>query len=267
MNNPLTLKKKLRGGTPVLGGWTSLGHPSVTEIFSAAPFDFIGIDLEHSTISQAEAQRIIAAAHDKGVPCLPRPASHEESQIQKLLDSGADGIILPNVSTPQQIQGILQGCLYPPLGRRSYGISRAQGYGFDFEGYTASWNERFALIIQIESIEAVNTLDSLLTQEGVDGVMIGPYDISGSLGVPGRLSHPEVRQACGRVLAACQRYQKACGTQIVEPNEESVREAFSAGYQFLVLASDIFLLWKWTERMERLMTIFRQRGLSQAIVP
>ena len=252
------MKKLFPSSGPVFGAWTSLGHPSITEILAAAGVDFIGIDLEHSTISQEQAQRIIAAAQAGGVVCLPRVASHNGEQIKRLLDSGADGVIVPNVSTRAQVEQLIAWCKYPPLGARSYGIARAQGYGMAFDTYVSQWNERSTLLIQIESVAGVEAIDALLGFEAVDGVMIGPYDISGSMGIPGQLEHPRVAEACGRVIEACQRHRKACGTQVIEPTEASVVAALGTGYTFVVLASDVFLLWTWSERMRRLTATLRR---------
>lgn len=247
----------LRTRAPVFGAWTSLAHPSISEIFTYAGVDFIGIDLEHSTISQEQAQWIIAAAHNGGTSCLPRVSSHNGEQIKRLLDSGADGVIVPQVSTLAEVERIVEWSKYPPLGRRSYGVARAQGYGFRFEDYTNNWNERSVIIIQIESIRAVEAVDELLSNADVDGVMIGPYDLSGSLGIPGRVFDPQVANACRRVIEACRRSNKACGTQIVDPAEQNVREALANGYNFVVLASDVFILWKWSERMRDLTQVIR----------
>ena len=243
----------LRGRTPVFGGWTSLGHPSITEVFTRAGLDFIGIDLEHSTISQEQAQRIIAAAHAGGAACLPRVASHNGEQIRRLLDSGADGVIVPNVSSAAEVERLVSWCKYPPVGQRSYGVARAQGYGCDFDEYIRTWNERSALIIQIESVEAVDVVETLVSHTAVDGAMIGPYDISGSLGLPGQLDHPRVMAACAKVLDACRKAGKGCGTQLIEPTRAQVAAALEAGYTFVVLASDVFVLWKWSEQMRSLL--------------
>lgn len=248
------LRRRLRGRAPVFGAWTSLGHPSITEIFSTAGVAFVGIDLEHSTINQREAQRIIAAAHAAGVACLPRVASHNGEQIRRLLDSGADGVIVPQVSRLGEVERIVEWCKYPPLGKRSYGVARAQGYGADFERYVKTWNERSTILIQIESISGVEAADELLAHNAVDGAMVGPYDLSGSLGIPGQLSDARVTEACARVIDACRRHRKACGTQLVEPTEQEVRDALAVGYSFVVLASDVFVLWKWSERMRNLVS-------------
>ncbi|MBI3318504.1 MAG: 4-hydroxy-2-oxovalerate aldolase [Candidatus Omnitrophica bacterium] len=242
----------------MFGTWISFGHPSIAELFSRTGADFIGIDLEHSTLSLKEAQHLIAAAQAQGVPAIPRVSSHNGEQIRRLLDSGADGIIVPNVSSLEQIEKIVEWSKYPPEGKRGFGVARAQGYGLDFSQYVERWNHRSTLLLQIESMEAVERAESLLSHRAVDGAMVGPYDLSGSLKVPGELDHPKVKEACARVVEACRRSGKACGTQIVDPDERNVSEALGEGYSFVILASDVFLLWKWSERIHRLLEGLRR---------
>lgn len=247
-----TLSQQFRSREPLFAGWTSWGHPSITEVFAKIGLDFIGIDIEHSTIHQEQALVLIAAAQAAGTACLPRVASHNGEQIRRLLDSGADGIIVPNVAHPEEVKQLVDWCKYPPVGQRSFGVARAQGYGFDFQEYVESWNRRSALILQIESVAGVEAVDSLLAHDAVDGAMVGPYDLSGSLGIPGQLSHPRVTEACARVVEACRKRKKGCGTQVVDPDPDNVAACFRAGYTFVVLASDVFLLWKWSQRMKEL---------------
>jgi len=251
------LKKQLEERRKVFAVWTSFGHPSISEVFSRIGVDFVGIDLEHSTISLEQAQQIITVCHGSGTPALPRIASHNMEMIKRLLDSGADGIIAPLVSQTSDVERLIGWCKYPPVGQRSYGVARGQGYGFDFEEYTRSWNETSILIIQIESVQGVEKVEELLNFEEVDGAMIGPYDISGSVGVPGQLNHPDVVEACKKVISACQRSGKSCGIHLVEPSLKSVQKAFSDGYTFVVLASDVFLLWKWGASMKDLIEKIR----------
>jgi 2-keto-3-deoxy-L-rhamnonate aldolase RhmA len=248
------LKNKFINRETVLAGWTSIGHPQVTEMLTMSGVDFVGIDIEHSTISQEQAQSIISACHSAGVCCLPRIATHNQEVIKRLLDSGADGIIVPTVDTPEQVEKLIEWMKYPPLGKRGYGIARAQGYGHDFEEYTSNWNDSSSLIIQIESISAVENIEKLLQFEEVDGAMVGPYDISGSLGIPGQIDHQKVKDAGKQVVDACHKFGKSCGTQDIDPTSESVQAALDSGYTFVVLASDVFILWKWGERMKKVVT-------------
>lgn len=252
-----TFRDRLRREV-LFGAWTSIGHPSITEIFTRAGVDFIGIDLEHSTISHEQAQRIIAASQVAELACLPRVASHNGEQIKRLLDSGADGVIVPMVSTVEEVEQIVQWCKYPPLGRRAFGVARAHGYGFDFDRYVAEWNDRSTIVIQIESVAGVEAVEELLAPPEVDGAMVGPYDLSGSLGIPGQLHDARVVEAAEHVLGVCRRRGKACGMHLTVPTEADLRGAVVAGYTFIVLSSDVFLLWDWSARMKAAIASFRE---------
>jgi 2-keto-3-deoxy-L-rhamnonate aldolase RhmA len=243
------LKSRLRGRDRTFAAWTSLGHPQITEMFTRAGVDFVGIDIEHSTISLEQSRDIIAAAQGGGSLCLPRVASHDAHTIRRLLDGGADGVIVPTVETAAQTEAIVSAVKYPPIGRRGFGVARAQGYGHDFDDYTATWNDVSSVVVQIESMTGVGNADEICSHPGVDAVIVGPYDISGSLGMPGCIDAPEVRAAARQVVEACARHGKGCGTQIVEPDATNVAAAFEDGFTMVLLASDVFLLWKWAERM------------------
>lgn len=253
MKNSLKLKNALRNREQLFAAWISFSHPSIAETFAKAGFDFISIDMEHSTISITEAQRIIAACQSEGVPCLPRPVSHSNDYIKPLLESGADGMLIQMVNNADQVNKLIDNIKYPPLGKRSFGVNRAQAYGFDFEEYINSWNQNSSFIIQVESVEAVENINSLLEFDEVDGVMIGPYDISGSLGVPGQLNHPKVIEASKKVINACKKFNKSCGTQLNDPNPKNINSLFELGYTFAILGSDLFVLWKWAEGMKKIM--------------
>lgn len=254
-----SLKGRFRSCARIFAGWTSLAHPAVTEIFCKSGVAFVGIDLEHSTISLDLARQSILVCHAAGVMCLPRIASHNAEMSRRLLDAGADGLIVPTVSTPKEVEQIVSWSKYPPAGCRGYGVSRAQGFGFDFSDYVKTWNETSSLLIQIETVQGVENVEKIIASDWVDGVMVGPYDLSGSLGIPGQIDHPRVRRACRHVVAACAKAGKSCGTHLVEADAPSVRRAFSSGFNFVILSSDIFLLWKWGARMRTLM-----RALSRS---
>jgi len=253
----LDIKRKFRERKTIFAAWTSLAHPSITEIFARSGVDFVGIDIEHSTISQEQSQRIIAACQSEGICCLPRIASHNMEMIKRLLDSGADGIIAPMISTSDEVEQLISWCKYPPVGKRSFGIARAQGYGFDFHEYVAGWNESSTVIVQIESVLGVENIDKILSHPEIDGAMVGPYDLSGSLGIPGQLNHPLIVESCKKVIDACKRHGKSCGTQVIEPDKENIEKAFVEGYTFVVLASDVFALWKWSEGMKSVIGPFK----------
>lgn len=254
----LELKQKLRNRERLFAGWVSFSHPSITETFARAEFDFIAIDMEHSTISLSEAQRIISASQSEGVPCLPRPVSHSNDWIKPLIESGADGMLIQMVNTPEQVQALINDIKYPPIGKRSYGVNRAQAYGFDFDKYIKEWNDESIFMIQVETIQAVENIEKLVAFDEVDGVMIGPLDISGSLGVPGQTTHPLVLEASRKVIEACEKYGKSCGTQVADSTLESVQALFDLGHTYAILGSDLFVLWKWAEKMRALVKEMRK---------
>lgn len=252
-----SLKLKFRNRERLFGGWVSYAHPSITETFAKADFDFMAIDMEHTTISVEQAQRIIAACQAENIPCFPRPVSHSNDWIKPLLESGADGMLIQMVNTPREVRNLIDLCKYPPIGNRSFGVNRAHGYGFDFPEYIKSWNEDSVFLLQIESITAVENIDLLLDFDEVDGVMVGPYDISGSLGVPGETSHPKVIEASQRVIEACEKKGISCGTQIADVSQQSVDDLFALGYTYAILGSDLFVLWKWAKSMDELIKTYR----------
>ncbi len=251
------LKVRLRSRERLFAGWVSYANPSITETFARAGFDFMVIDMEHSTISQEQAQRIIAASQSEGVPCIPRPVSHSNDHLKPLLESGADGALLPMVESEEAVSRLVRDFYYAPKGRRSYGVSRAQAYGFDNDDYFATWNGFGALMLQIESIEGVERVDEILANDDVDGVMIGPMDLSGSLGVPGQTQHPDVLDASRRVIEACERAGISCGTQLSDPDRAGVEQLFAMGYTYAILSSDLFAMTNWARSMMPLMENLR----------
>ena len=246
------LKQKLRNRERLFAGWISYAHPSITETFASADLDVVFIDMEHSTISIEQGQRIIAACHGENVPCIPRPVSHSNDYIKPLLESGADGMLIQMVETADQVEQLISYIKYPPLGCRTYGVNRAHSYGLEFDDYINSWNQTSVFLLQIESVLGVKNIDQLLAYDEIDGVMIGPLDLAGSLGVPGQTKHPLVIEASQQVIEACKRYGKSCGTQVADPNSSELDSLFSLGHSFAILGSDLFVLTKWASDMRSL---------------
>jgi 2-dehydro-3-deoxyglucarate aldolase len=241
------LKLKFAGRELIFGAWMSFAHPSIAEILSSGNFDFLAIDMEHTTISLEQAQRIIAASQSSGVPCLPRPVSHSNDWIKPLLDSGADGIIAPLVNDFEESTILSDLIKYPPEGKRSFGVNRAHGYGRNFEKYINDWNDNSLYIAQIENVHGLKSIDQILKTKNLDGVMIGPYDMSGSLGVPGQTQHQLVLEAEKVIIEACQRAGISCGTQLAQFNQLNIEVALSKGYTFIIASSDLFILNDWTQ--------------------
>ena len=250
-------KTRLQNRDLMFAGWISFAHPSITETFARADLDFMLIDMEHSTISLEQGQRIVAASQSGGVPCMPRPVSHNNDYIKPLLESGADGILIQMVETDHQVRKIIDFAKYPPLGKRTYGVNRAQSYGFDLDEYFSNWNNSSSIMLQIESVEGVKNIEKLIDFDEVDGVMIGPLDLSGSLGVPGDVHHPLVIEASSHVIKACRNRGISCGTQLSNVSVDGVQGLLDLGYTYIILGSDLFVLCQWAMDMRNLVHSFK----------
>ena len=148
----MDLKTKLRKRKTVFGSWTSTGNEDIVELFLHSKFDYLGIDLEHSTISLEKTKQIISLCEKYKTSCLPRVPNIDEGLIKRLLDAGASGIIAPNIESENDVKRLVQIVKYPPLGKRGYGISKAHAYEKKFTEYTKTWNRKSVIAIQIESL-------------------------------------------------------------------------------------------------------------------
>ena len=225
-----------------IGSWIQIGHPVVAEIMASAGFDWLAIDLEHSTITLREAEDLIRTIDLKGVPPLVRLASNNAEQIKRVMDAGAHGVIVPMVRSSEEAVKAVQAVKYPPDGERSIGLARAQGYGQDFERYFHWQKEESLVIVQIEHIDAVQNLEAILKVPGVDAYIVGPYDLSGSLGIPGEFDAPQFTQAIKEIGEVSKRLEVPGGVHIVEPDPKALNESIARGNQFIAYGVDTRML-------------------------
>lgn len=237
-----TLKDKLRNNEFTLGSWITLGHPSIGEIMASAGFDWLTIDMEHSVIGLKEAQMLISTIDSKGVVPLVRVGENNANLIKRVMDAGAHGVIVPMVNTKADAQAAVIAVKYPPKGTRGVGLARAQEYGVGFEEYRDWLSEGSVVIVQIEHIRAVENLESILTVEGVDGFIIGPYDLSGSLGVPGDFDHPAMLEALSHVKEISSKLGAMAGVHVIPPEPDEVKAKVKEGYSFIAYSLDTLFL-------------------------
>jgi 2-dehydro-3-deoxyglucarate aldolase/4-hydroxy-2-oxoheptanedioate aldolase len=195
-------RSKLLAGDLLVGPVVTLPAPEVAEILAAAGFDWLFVDAEHAPLGMRDVQALLQAAGFH-CPCLVRVPAGEEAWIKKALDTGAAGLIIPQVHSPEQAERVVSLCKYPPQGARGVGVARAQGYGSRFGEYVATANEQLTVVVQAESAEAVRNIGAIARVPGVDAILVGPYDLSASLGKPGELADPDVRGAIAAVRDAC----------------------------------------------------------------
>ena len=237
-----SLKSKLAGDKLTLGSWITLAHPAVAEIMSRAGFDWLAVDLEHSVITIREAEELIRVIALSEVCPLVRLSSNDPVQIKRVMDAGAHGVIVPMVNSTLDAGRAVEAVRYPPMGQRGVGLARAQGYGSAFESYRKWVHQDSVVVVQVEHIEAVNNLEAILSVEGVDGFIVGPYDLSGSLGVPGQFDHPSMQEAMDKIQSTGIASGKAAGIHVIEPDTEELLQRVNEGYSFLAYSLDIRML-------------------------
>ena len=236
------LKAKLKARELCLGTWITLGNSTIAEIFSRAGFDWVVVDLEHSTISIDQAGELIRTIELAGTSPLARLTSNDTNLIKRVMDAGAHGVVVPNVNTSEEASKAVAATRYAPLGHRGVGLARAQGYGPKFSDYLDWQKDGPIVIVQIEDKVALDHLESIFTTQGVDGFIIGPYDLSCSMGIPGEFERPEFLAAMKRILSTGLRLDCPPGVHVVEPDPVGLRQAISDGYRFIAYSVDIRML-------------------------
>ncbi len=236
------LKKIIRDSQLSFGSWITLGHTSIPEIMARAGFEWLVIDLEHSAIDIQRTQELIQIIELRGLTPLVRLTANDPALIKRVMDAGAYGVIVPMVKSREDALKAVEAVKYPPLGTRSVGLARAQGYGITFDEYKSWINENSIIIVQIEHIEATKSLEEIFSVDEIDGYMIGPYDLSASLGIPGELNHDRVLDAEREVLEASKKYKKIAGIHVVEPDVELTLEKIRRGYKFIAVSIDFLFL-------------------------
>ena len=238
----MSLKQKLKNNETTIGSWITLGHSAIAEIMARTGFDWLVIDMEHSVIEISQTQEIIQAIDGAGIPTIVRLTSNDENLIKRVMDAGAHGIMVPNVNSAEDARRVVAATYYPPKGKRGVGLARAQGYGASFKDYCQWLDDNAVVIVMIEHIDGVNAADEILAVEGVDGYMIGPYDLSASLGIAGQFEDPRVVEAITRIREAGKAVGKAGGIHVVDPDLRAVEQRIREGFTFIGYGMDIRIL-------------------------
>lgn len=244
--------ERLREGDTLIGTLVSLASPEITEILSHTDYDWLFIDAEHGAFNPQQAQPMLQAAGD--TPCVIRVPTGDDVWIKKALDIGAAGIIVPQVHTAEQAQQIIDQCKYSPVGNRGVGIGRAHTYGLSFEDTIKHANDETAVILQAESRAAIDNIEAIAKLPGLDAVLIGPYDLSASLGRIGEVDHPEVQQAIQHVADVC----KAAGVKLgyFGVNANAVKPAIENGFTLITVGVDtLFVIKSATETLAEVKNI------------
>jgi 2-dehydro-3-deoxyglucarate aldolase len=238
--NPNEVKQMLMRGETAYGTWVTIGNPEIAEILANAGFDWLVFDTEHAPLSLETIEWMMQATAASRIVPFVRVARNDMVMIKRALDIGAYGVVVPLVNNKEDAERAVSYARYPPRGVRGVGPRRCSAYGIRANEYFEWAEKEIMTIIQIETGEAVENIENMLTVDGVDAVFLGPTDLSTSLGVRGKLDHPKFTEALERVVKAA----SACGVPagIMAYTAEQAHEARQRGFKIISLASDFRLL-------------------------
>ena len=238
----MNLKQKLNNNKLTIGSWIMMGNVMSVEVMALAGFEWLVVDIEHTSIDLETTQILISTIQANGMKALVRVSKNEEVIIKRILDMGADGIIVPMMCSKEDAIQAVNYAKYPPIGKRGVGLYRAQKYGTKFEEYKKWVNEELVIVAQIEHIDAVNNIEDILKVDGIDGTIIGPYDLSGSMGCPGEFERDDVKVAVQKVLDKCKEHNIPSGFHVVDTDPEKLKVKIDQGCTFLAYGIDYFFM-------------------------
>jgi len=244
MNQPKKdkLKNKIKNGKLTFGSWITIGNTIIAEIMARSGFDWLTIDMEHSAITLDIAQDLIRTIDLCNCVPLVRVRENNPVLIKQAMDAGAHGVIVPMINSKKDAEKAVKSVRYSPEGFRGVGLARAQQYGFDFEGYKKWLKKESIVIVQIEHVDGVKNLKDILATRGVDGFIVGPYDISGSLGCPGDFENQKFKKIISEVMQTCKDFKIPAGFHVIPPDANEVKKIIDLGYRFIAVSLDTLFL-------------------------
>lgn len=236
-----SIRAALAADTPSIGSWIQIPHAAVAEVMGQAGYDWVAVDLEHGAIDTHQLPDLFRALELGGTLPLVRLARGESTDCKRALDAGAGGVIVPMVESAAQLVSVRDACRWPPAGTRGVGFSRANLFGKHFSTY-ADEAQAPLLVAQIEHVRAVQNLAEILKVPGLDAVMIGPYDLSASMGITAKFDHPEFAKMMTRIRELCRQHRIPCGVHVVMPEPAAVEQRIADGYRFIAYSIDAVFL-------------------------
>ncbi len=232
------LKKIIRSKKISYGTWITIPNIIIPEILSKSKFDWLCVDLEHSSTDLSQLMNLIISIENNNMSALVRVGENNPNLIKRVMDMGAKGIIAPNICNRKEAQAVVDAVKYPPKGKRGFGIYRAQGFGDNFNNYLKWVETQSIVIVQIEHINAIKNLDEIFSVEGVDGFLIGPYDLSGSMGIPGKLEHKKLIKTINIILEKGKKFNKYAGIHVAVPDIKKIKKIKKSGFKFIGVGMD-----------------------------
>ena len=237
------LRQRMKQGQPTVGTWLQLASTDLAELLGGSGYDWVCVDMEHGAFDRHHLPDLFRAIERGGALPFARLPQAGLRPIKAALDSGAKGIIFPMIETREQLDEAIADSLYPDGGgRRGVGFCRANNYGRLFDDYREHAAKEVLLIAQIEHIRAVDNLDAIVSHPRLDGIMVGPYDLSGSMGLTGQFGHPRFVETMARIRDICARHDTPMGTHVVKPDPAQLAACVADGYRFIAYGMDTSFL-------------------------
>ena len=235
-----TLKSLMRREQPAIGSWIGFADPYSVELMADVGFDWLLIDTEHFPLDRQSLKTILVSM--RGSPTAPvvRLASNSQDYFQTALDLGAQGVVVPMVNSGADALKAVQFCRYPPDGSRGFAPVRASRYFQDLEKYAKEANDQIALIVQVETPQAVANIEEILSVRGIDGIFIGPADLASFMNVVTQTSHPEVESVLERLIQRARAHRMPFGLPTWTPEE--CESYVKRGAQLLTIGGDLSFL-------------------------
>jgi len=235
------IRKKLLSKKVTLGSWMQLPNASVAEIIGHSGYDWVAVDLEHGSISIHQLPDIFRALELGDTLPLARVSEPHPKDCMQALDAGAGGVIVPMIESAMQLQNISDSIRWPPAGNRGVSFNRANLYGEHFNSYLDEAQNPL-LVAMIENTNAIENLEDILNVRGLDSILIGPYDLSASMGLTAQFNHSEFIDAVEYIKQTSKKLKIACGIHIVSPSISDLEKRIIDGYQFLAYSIDSVFL-------------------------
>jgi 2-dehydro-3-deoxyglucarate aldolase len=242
-----SIRKNLKHGGYSIGSWMQIPHPSIAEIMGQSGYDWVAIDMEHGAISVHQLPDLFRALELGDTLPLARVAHGNEKDCKQALDAGAGGIIVPMVESAKQLEKVRDVTRWPPAGKRGVAFSRANLFGKNFDEYIEEAQQPL-LIAMIEHINAIEKLDDILQVEGLDAILIGPYDLSASMGMTAKFEERRFLDIMRIIKDRADAAKIPCGVHVVQPDVEELNKKISNGYRFIAYSIDAVILENFTRR-------------------
>ena len=234
-------RRDLSKGKALIGGWIQIPHSNIAEIMSSANYSWVGFDMEHGSFSIGDLPDLFRSVElNNKLPLVRLPNKNLEICSQAL-DAGCAGVIIPNIKNEAELSLLIKACYLPPHGTRGVGYSRANLFGKEFKKFIKQ-NNKPIVIAMIENIYSVKKLEKILSVPGLDAILIGPYDLSASMGITGKFNNIKFKLIIDKIKKLSKKFKIPCGIHVIEPNFKVLKKYIKQGYKFLPFSTDTVLL-------------------------